>query len=93
MADAFIALGRDQEALAVSEKIIAKRPAWIMARVLNALALHGLGKEAEARDAVRGLLEISPSFSAGRWRRIIFYPDRADVPDLVERLVSAGLPP
>lgn len=93
MAEAFIALERYQEASAVSEKMIARRPAWIMARILNALALHGLGKEAEARNEVQNLLDISPSFTAGRWRRIIFYPDRPDVPDMVERLVSIGLPP
>ena len=93
MAEAFIALKRYQEALAVSEQIIARRPAWIMARILKTLALHGLGKEAEAREAVRSLLEISPSFTAGRWHRAIFYAERGDVPALVERLVSAGLPP
>ncbi len=93
MADAFILLGRYREALAVAERIVAKRPTWIMARILNVMALHGLGKEAEAREVVRSLLEISPSFTAERWLRVIAYRDRADVPDLVERLVSAGLPP
>jgi len=92
MAEAFIALERYQEAFAVSERIIAKRPAWIMARISNVLALHGLGKEEEAREAVRSLLEISPNFTAGRWHRFIFYPDRPDIPKLIERLVSAGLP-
>ena len=41
---------------------------------------------------IQKLLEISPNFTAGRWRRIIFYPDRPDVPDLIGRLVSVGLP-
>ena len=93
MAEAFIALKRYQEALAVSEKLIAKRPAWIMARIMSALALHGVGKEPEARKEIKYLLEISPRFTAGRWRRIIFYPDRPDVPDLVQQLVAVGLPP
>jgi adenylate cyclase len=92
MAEAFIALERYQEANAVSEQIIARRPAWSMARISNVLALHGQGKEEEAREAVRSLLDISPGFTAGRWHRFIFYPDRADVPDLIERLVSVGLP-
>ncbi|MCZ6588826.1 MAG: tetratricopeptide repeat protein [Alphaproteobacteria bacterium] len=92
MAEAFIALERYQEALAVSEKMIARRPGWIMARILNALALHGLGKESEARKEIQNLIEISPSFTASRWQRIIFYPDRPDIPDLIERLVSVGLP-
>lgn len=93
MAEAFIALKRYEEALAASEKMIARRPAWITARILSVLALHGLGKEAEARKEIQNLLDINPRFTAGRWRRIIFYPDRPDVPDLVERLVSVGLPP
>ncbi len=93
MSESFIALKRYHEALAMSEQIIARRPAWIMAHVLKTLALHGLGKEAEARQAVRSLLEISPGFTAGRWQQAIFYPERPDVPALLERLVSAGLPP
>ena len=92
LAEAFFALKRYEEAFAVSEQIIVKRPAWITARVLSILALQGLGKEAEAREAVHGVLEISPNFTAGRWHRIIFYPERPDVPDLIERLVSVGLP-
>ena len=93
MTEAFIALERYQEALTLSEKVIVKRPAWIMARILKVLALHGLGNEAEAREEVQNLLEISPNFTAGRWHRIIFYRDRPDVPDLIKRLVSVGLPP
>lgn len=92
MAEAFIALKRYDEAFAVSEKIIAKRPAWIMARISKILALYGLEKEAEARREVQNLLEISPSFTAGRWRQIIFYPERSDIPELLERLISVGLP-
>ena len=93
MAEAFIALKRYQEALAASEKMIAKRPAWITARILCALALDGLGKEDDARKEIQKLREVSPRFTAGRWRRIIFYPDRPDVPNLVERLIAIGLPP
>ena len=92
MAEAFIALERYNEALAVSEKVVARRPSWIMARILNVLALHGLGKESEAGSEIQKLLEISPNFTPGRWRRNIFYPDRPDVPDLIGRLVSVGLP-
>lgn len=92
IAEAFVALKRYGEAFAVSERIIAKRPAWIMAHISKILALHGLGKEEEARKEVQSLLEISPSFTAGRWQQIIFYPDRPDVPDLIKRLVSVGLP-
>jgi len=92
MTEALLALKRYQEALAVCERIISKRPAWIMARVLKVLALQGLGKEAEARSEIEKLLEFSPSFTAKRWQKIIFYPDRPDIPDLIDRLVSIGLP-
>lgn len=93
MAEAFIALKQYQEALAVTEKIIAERPAWIMARISKALALEGLGKQGEAKAEIQDLLQISPRFTAGRWRQIIFYPDRPDVPELIDRLASIGLPP
>jgi TolB-like protein/Flp pilus assembly protein TadD len=92
MAEAFIALKQYSEALAVTEKIIAERPTWIMARIWKALALEGLEKDKEAKSEIFDLLEISPGFTARRWRRYIYFPDRPDVPDLVSRLVSIGLP-
>lgn len=92
IAEALIALQRYQEALAVTDKVIAEQPAWIMARVLKALALDGLGKQQEAKSEISNLLQTSPRFTADRWRRIIFYPDRPDIPDLMSRLVALGLP-
>jgi len=92
MAEAYVALERWQEALAVSEQIVAKRSSWVMGRILNILALQGLEKDSEAELAVRALLERSPGYSAARWKRAIFYPERRDVPELLDRLVSAGLP-
>ncbi len=93
LAEALLALKRYQEAEAVCEKIISRRPAWIMARVLKILVLLGLENEAEARQAVQSLLENSPSVTAERWHRTIFYPKRPDVPGLLKQLISVGLPP
>jgi tetratricopeptide (TPR) repeat protein len=92
MAEALVASKRYQEALAVCDRILAKRPDWLMARILRALALEGLGNFEEAKKEIRTLLDISPRFTAGRWKRAIMYPDRPDVPDLMARLVSIGLP-
>lgn len=93
MAEAFIALKQYPEALAVTDKIIAERPAWVMARIWKALALEGLGKEEEAKSEIFNLLQTRSGFTAQRWQKFIFFPDRPDVPDLIKRLVSIGLPP
>ncbi len=92
MVEALLSLQRHQGALAVSEQIIARRPGWIMARVLQTLALLGLGQEDKAKEAVRSLLDISPGFTVRRWQSTIFYPERGDVPALMESLTAAGLP-
>ncbi len=92
MAEAFIALKQYPEALAITDKIIAERPAWIMARIWKALALEGLEKDKEAKSEIINLLQLSPGFTAQRWRQFIFFPRRPDIPDLVNRLVSIGLP-
>lgn len=92
MAEAFIALKQYSEALAVTDKIIDERPTWIMARIYKALTLEGLEKHNAAKSEISNLLEISPRFTARRWRRFVLFPDRPDVPDLMNRLVSLGLP-
>lgn len=92
MAEALLFLQRHEEALAVIERIIARRPGWAMARALQVLALLGLGQESQAKDAVRRLLDISPGFTVRRWQSTIFYPEREDVPALTASLAAAGLP-
>jgi hypothetical protein len=92
MVDAFISLGRPQEALSICDQIINRRPAWIMAHILRILALDGLEAADEVREAVRRLRETSPGFTIERWRKMIYYPNRPDILALAARLEAAGLP-
>ena len=92
MAEAFIAQKQYSEALAITEKIIAERPTWILARIWKALALEGLEKDKEAKSEISDILQISPKFTTQRWQQLIYFSNRPDVPDLVSRLVSIGLP-
>lgn len=91
-AEAYVALSRYQEAVPVIQRIISQRPDWVMALALLVITYQGLGQPDEARRAVEQILAISPKFNAARWVRCIFYPDRADVQNLIRMLCDAGLP-
>ncbi len=91
-AEAYVALSRYQEAVPVIQRIISQRPDWVMALALLVITYQGLGQPDEARRAVEQILAISPKFDAARWVRCIFYPDRADVQNLIRMLCDAGLP-
>ena len=92
MGEAYVALGRGEEAVAVADRMLARRPAWVMAHVTKILGLHLQGDIAGAKDAVQAVRGVSPRFTIDRWRRAINYPQRSDIPQLVDRLAEAGLP-
>jgi TolB-like protein/tetratricopeptide (TPR) repeat protein len=87
MSAALIGLGRFDEAVAVAKKAVRQNsPNPVTYRCL-AIALAHLGREAEARKAAAGLLELEPSFrisewTAGRWLAQIY----------IDGLRKAGLP-
>jgi len=92
MADAYVMLRRYEEALALLKRILARRPSWIMARASAAICHEAMGRHDEAHKIAMDILEMSPSFSVGRWRRCLLNPDRADTNESARMLEAAGLP-
>jgi adenylate cyclase len=64
---AFIGLGRFDEAVAAAEKAVRQNPLYAVTYRCLAVALAHLGREAEAREAAAGLLELEPSFRISEW--------------------------
>ena len=87
-------LGRFDEAVAAAKKALRENPFILRENPFTAIAyrclasaLVHLGREAEAREAAAGLLELEPSFrisewTAGRWLAQIY----------IDGLRKAGLP-
>jgi len=89
MSVAFTGLGRFDEAVAAAKKAVRQNPLFPFSYCCLASALAHLGREAEAREVVAGLLELDPGF------RISERVARGDVSGLqlyIDGLRKAGLP-
>jgi adenylate cyclase len=89
MSVAFTGLGRFDEAVAAAKKAVRQNPLFPFSYRCLASALAHLGREAEAREVVAGLLELDPGF------RISERVARGDVSGLqlyIDGLRKAGLP-
>jgi adenylate cyclase len=89
MGVAFIGLGRFDEAVSAAKKAVRQNPLFPFSYRCLASALAHLGREAEASEAVAGLLELDPDF------RISERVARGDVSGLqlyIGGLRKAGLP-
>jgi adenylate cyclase len=62
MSAAFISLGRFDEAVSAAKKAIGQNTVFPFSYRCLASALAHLGREAEAKEAVAGLLELDPDF-------------------------------
>jgi len=67
MGIAFIGLGRFDEAVAAAKKALSENQAFAVAYRCLASALAHLGREAEAREAAAGLLQLEPNFRISEW--------------------------
>ena len=67
MSVAFIGLGRFDEAVSAAKKAVRQNPLFPFTYRCLASALAHLGREAEAREAVAGLLELEPDFRISEW--------------------------
>lgn len=92
MAEAHLGLRRFGAAAHILGQIVERRPEWLMAWALLAICLVGLGQLQDAVAAVEAMRRLNPGFSAMRWRRRLFYPDRPDIEGLEQMLIRAGLP-
>ncbi len=92
LAEAYIALSRNDDAIATLRHIEMRRPDWIMVHALMAIAQMSISQPSAAKAAVKKILDRYPTFTATKWRDRIFYPNRTDIPNLNSLLISAGLP-
>jgi adenylate cyclase len=92
LVDVMVVLERFEEALALCNQIISRRPDWLTAKVWRALALDGLSREEDARQQIKEVMDSSPSFSADRWRRFQYAPNRKFIAAMANQLVVLGLP-
>ena len=90
--DAMVLLERFEEALALCDQIISRRPDWLTAKIWRALALGGLSREEDARQQIKEVMDSSPSFSADRWRKFQHAPNRKFISAMADQLVVLGLP-
>jgi len=89
MSVALISLGRFDEAVSAAKKAVRQNPVFPFSYRCLASALAHLGREAEAKEAVAGLLELDPEF------RISERVARGDLLGLqmyIDGLRKAGLP-
>ena len=93
MLDAYIGLQRWPDAVALARHIIVRRPNWLMQRCALAISLEALELHQEARREIDKINARNPKFTAGQWRRYSYNPDRPDMTELTDKLVSAGLQP
>lgn len=92
LVDAMVVLERFEEALALCDQIISRRPDWISAKIWRALALDGLSREEDARRQIKEVMDNSHSFSADRWRKFQHAPNRNFISAMADQLIVLGLP-
>lgn len=85
---AFIGLNRFDDAIESAKKALRRNPHCSGAYRCLAAALANLGRDAEAREAVAGLLEVQPNFRISKWN----VPRRSRPQTYVDGLRKAGFP-
>jgi adenylate cyclase len=89
MGYAFIELRHFDEAIVAGRKALRQSPFWVPACRCLASAFAHLGRDAEAREAARRLLEVDPAFTISAW---IARGGQTNANLLIEGLRKAGLP-
>jgi adenylate cyclase len=89
MAQAFIELGRFDEAVVAGKKAQHQNPSYPSAYRCLASAFAHLGHDAEAREAAARVLEVDPAFTISGW---IARGGQTNAKLLTEGLRKAGLP-
>ena len=85
-------LGRYSETVSLLKRRILRNPETDASRALLAAAYGQMGLLQEAREAWRGLMQVSPNFSIEQRRKVLPYENPDDFDRVVEGLRKAGLP-
>jgi adenylate cyclase len=91
LAQAYVRMGRYEEAAAILRRRIVCKPDTDMSRVLLASCYGHLGRVTEARMLWQEALLINPGYSLEHCRCVLPYKDPADFEQMVEGLRKAGL--
>ena len=91
IADARFSLGEYGQAIAAIEQRLARNPQSETAYALLASCYGHLGRPEESRQAWQHTLQINPSFSIERRRRVLPFRNPEDFEVRVEGLRKAGL--
>jgi adenylate cyclase len=83
---------RYTEAVTWANKVMAERPESPAWRRVLAASLAQLGQIEEARKAMEGLLNITPSLTATLLRNIVYFKKPEDFDRYIDALRKAGLP-
>jgi adenylate cyclase len=89
MGYAFIELRRFDDAVVAGKKALRQNPSYSVAFRCLASAFAHLGRDAEAREAAAGLLEVDPAFTISSW---IARGGQKNTKLTIEGLRKAGLP-
>jgi adenylate cyclase len=89
MAEAFIELGRFDEAIVAGRKAVRQNPSFSQAYRCLAAAFAHLGRDDEARAAAARVLEVKPDFTVSAW---LARGGASNLKLLIEGLRKAGLP-
>jgi tetratricopeptide (TPR) repeat protein len=84
-------LGNHETAADMARAVLQMQPRFTAALRARIAALGHLGREGEARPAVRALLEIDPGFTLQRFRRAAPYVRRRDVDHFLRGLRLGGV--
>uniref|UniRef100_UPI0018DF0A52 tetratricopeptide repeat protein n=1 Tax=Roseomonas rosulenta TaxID=2748667 RepID=UPI0018DF0A52 len=84
-------LGNFEAAAEMARAVLQMQPRFTAALRARIAALGHLGRDAEARPAVRALLEIDPGFTLQRFRRAAPYVRRRDIDHFLRGLRLAGV--
>lgn len=84
-------LGNHEAAAGLARAVLQLQPRFTAALRARIAALGHLGREAEARPAIRALLAIDPGFTLQRFRRAAPYVRRRDLDHFLRGLRLAGV--
>ena len=85
-------LGRDTEALDLVRRATLRAPNYLSNYVVLAIVYSKTGNKAEAAEAARQILRISPSYEAQTFSRTNPFVDESVSQNLIKALHDAGLP-
>ncbi len=92
LGDAYTSAGKYEEAVKAYEQLLQRRPQSAFGHAGLIVNLIWLGREAEAREYAKKLMEIEPTFTLTAHRKRLTYEDTAYVERLLSALREAGLP-